>query len=484
MDVDPAPPLMHATPPYPDHYQMARVMLTVVLWSGTFQVSCQFGPQTSRKVPAPSPVTSELFETMWNQSSCPTQDDFRVLGLNPDCSPEELRTAYKALVKKWHPDHFVEEDAAKFAAEEKIKAINAAYSRLTKGASRISCQTDTKPAPARGAFRQRDTSIHRKAPPGKEAAPSGRLWESIAATLRGFPANDCRLSVCHKRWLGLGALSLTLILLLLLWIDIPNLNLPDQEPTTITLARKPTSRPRSLNATKAKKTASVAGLTIPPPESYLLEQAPTNPSGNGRQPPAGLFSSDQNYFTLGSPAHDVIRIQGKPERINGRTWIYGLSDVSFRDGRVSGYNNFDATLRVTISPTTPAPTDQRPLSFAVGAHRDEVLHAQGTPTRIDGNKWYYGLSEVVFKNGVVVAFNNFFSTLKVSMKPKDGAQLDISARDFSIGSTQDQVLAVQGTPSSVQANLWSYELSDVWFQDGKVRMVSDFSHVLKFNPRD
>jgi len=177
-----------------------------------------------------------------------------------------------------------------------------------------------------------------------------------------------------------------------------------------------------------------------------------------------------------------MRIQGKPQRINGQTWIYGMSDVTFKEGRVSGYNNFDASLRIKVLPTTPAPASLAPETFDLGAHRDEVLLAQGTPSRVDGTKWYYGLSEVAFKDGKVVAFNNFFNNLKVVMKPKEGAQPGMSSKGFSIGSTQDEVLAAQGTPSSVQANLWSYELSDVWFHDGKVRMVNDFSSVLKFRP--
>jgi len=55
---------------------------------------------------------------------------------------------------------------------------------------------------------------------------------------------------------------------------------------------------------------------------------------------------------------------------------------------------------------------------------------------------------------------------------------------FTIGSSRDEVIALQGTPTMVQGNLWSYELSDILFVDGKVRSVTDSSGLLKYVPPD
>lgn len=58
-------------------------------------------------------------------------DPYEVLGVSPSASPEEIRSAYMALVKKYHPDRYQDSNLKK-QAEDKMKKINAAYDMLTK----------------------------------------------------------------------------------------------------------------------------------------------------------------------------------------------------------------------------------------------------------------------------------------------------------------------------------------------------------------
>ena len=58
-------------------------------------------------------------------------DPYEVLGVSPSASPEEIRSAYMALVKKYHPDRYQDSNLKK-QAEDKMKQINAAYDMLTK----------------------------------------------------------------------------------------------------------------------------------------------------------------------------------------------------------------------------------------------------------------------------------------------------------------------------------------------------------------
>ncbi len=53
-------------------------------------------------------------------------DPYKVLGVSPDASDEEIKRAYRNLVKKYHPDRNPgDEEAAR-----KIKQINAAYEQI------------------------------------------------------------------------------------------------------------------------------------------------------------------------------------------------------------------------------------------------------------------------------------------------------------------------------------------------------------------
>ena len=53
-------------------------------------------------------------------------DPYQVLGISPDASDEEIKKAYRALAKKYHPDANPDDPAA----AEKMQQINAAYDRI------------------------------------------------------------------------------------------------------------------------------------------------------------------------------------------------------------------------------------------------------------------------------------------------------------------------------------------------------------------
>ncbi len=59
---------------------------------------------------------------------------YEILGVNRDATIKEIKKAYKALAKKWHPD--LNRDNIK-VAEEKMKEINVAYTTLSDEVARI-----------------------------------------------------------------------------------------------------------------------------------------------------------------------------------------------------------------------------------------------------------------------------------------------------------------------------------------------------------
>ena len=58
-------------------------------------------------------------------------DPYKVLGVSPNASDEEIKQAYRALAKKYHPDNYVNNPIADLAAE-KMAQINTAYETIQK----------------------------------------------------------------------------------------------------------------------------------------------------------------------------------------------------------------------------------------------------------------------------------------------------------------------------------------------------------------
>ena len=56
-------------------------------------------------------------------------DPYKVLGVSPDASDEEIKKAYRELAKKYHPDNYVNNPLSDLAAE-KMKEINEAYDAI------------------------------------------------------------------------------------------------------------------------------------------------------------------------------------------------------------------------------------------------------------------------------------------------------------------------------------------------------------------
>jgi outer membrane protein assembly factor BamE (lipoprotein component of BamABCDE complex) len=112
--------------------------------------------------------------------------------------------------------------------------------------------------------------------------------------------------------------------------------------------------------------------------------------------------------------------------------------------------------------------------FTIGSTKDEVLAIQGTPTSISNNVWHYSYSRVSFSGGKVIGFNNISNNLKIQIASKS-SKLEY----FTIGSTKDEVLAVQGTPTSISNNVWYYSYSRVSFSGGKVIGFNNISNNLK-----
>ncbi len=58
-------------------------------------------------------------------------DPYKVLGVSSTATDDEIKKAYRALVKQYHPDNYADNPLADLAAE-KMKEINEAYAEIQK----------------------------------------------------------------------------------------------------------------------------------------------------------------------------------------------------------------------------------------------------------------------------------------------------------------------------------------------------------------
>lgn len=58
-------------------------------------------------------------------------DPYKVLGVSSDAADEEIKKAYREMVKKYHPDNYANNPLADLA-EDKMKQINEAYDIIQK----------------------------------------------------------------------------------------------------------------------------------------------------------------------------------------------------------------------------------------------------------------------------------------------------------------------------------------------------------------
>ena len=60
------------------------------------------------------------------------KDPYTILGVKRDASDEEIKNAYRALVRKYHPDNYADDNPLKDLATEKMQEINEAYNEIQR----------------------------------------------------------------------------------------------------------------------------------------------------------------------------------------------------------------------------------------------------------------------------------------------------------------------------------------------------------------
>lgn len=61
-----------------------------------------------------------------------TKDPYKVLGISQNATDAEIKNAYRALARKYHPDNFAQGDPLAEVAKEKMQEINEAYDEIER----------------------------------------------------------------------------------------------------------------------------------------------------------------------------------------------------------------------------------------------------------------------------------------------------------------------------------------------------------------
>lgn len=359
----------------------------------------------------------------------------RELGLAAGATPREIERARRALAMAWHPDRFHRDPVRMRAAEEKLRRVNAAFRLLrdrgfdTGRAAPQSSRSSQSSRPSRAPFESSPRSSRRpvrRSGRGRKAA-----WWSAVFALMAFAyvtSNE-----------GGRARALT---------SVSGYSAEDR--STIERARWDAGGLERW--TRGNRLAAIEGIAAPhqPGES-------SSPPPSGRATPA----PPAPFFTIGSSKEDVSAIQGAPRRFDGERWEYGYSYVEFDDDRVvRWYDSRREVLRARLVPTGPGP---RLEYFTVDSTKDEVLRAQGSPRRFTDERWEYGYSYVVFEGDRVARwYDSRAHALRARLVPAAGVP---TPEYFTVGSTRDEVLLLQGSPPRFTETRWEYGYSSITFDE-------------------
>jgi hypothetical protein len=110
----------------------------------------------------------------------------------------------------------------------------------------------------------------------------------------------------------------------------------------------------------------------------------------------------------------------------------------------------------------------RPDFITLGSTKKDVQAVQGIPTAYSPDTFEYGASKIFFVGDKVVGWENAPIWVHLNVELRPAHAVDGTMHYFAKGSTKDEVLAIQGTPTGFSYNTFEYGTSKVHFTDGRV----------------
>ncbi len=408
----------------------------------------------------------------------PDPDEYyRILGLPSGASLAQVRQAYRDLAMVWHPDRFPPDSRLRQKAEAQMKLLNEAYGYLQNVAPRGQWARSNPPG---GSSRQRTGGAPRgrrpppppPPPPNEGSAPPGH------EASHGAPR--------HARARQTARTALPVVIIVLLAGSLALL-------TNVTQSNSSSSASAG-GARQASVATSPAYANI---AAFYQRSSAKESSGQPTQLTPNLVARIQERLAITpTPAPTSSFSQGaglgagvKPAATEEPyatpiPWATSTTDngTQVSPQATSAQPGMTTTAPISPVPSTPAipaSPSQNADYFTLGSTKDEVLAVQGSPSSVVGADWSYGWNTVCFSNGLVSSYANVDGELKARLIPESDVSAAASRGYFTLGSTKDEVLAVQGSPSSVAGAVWSYGFNAVHFKNGRVSSCSNIDGTLR-----
>jgi hypothetical protein len=352
---------------------------------------------------------------------CPRCKALQTLGLEPHASGKEVASAYRMMVKVWHPDRFQSDPKLKAAADEKLKAINAAHDYLSAHPEAPRRQAPSPPPP-----RPQQTTTQRTANQG--TATRGTAENSYAG---GRPRPFRKRSIFLDPALVAGILMRGVVLACSLAFSAAILFGMDswlsRNSATASIYRPYRSgllRSLHIDAERVEETAEQDLHRLVPwraksdAESASAASDSITPADAGSKPNPPTPHIPMPYVTVGLTRDEVIGVMGTPASTTAGTVLYKQAVFYFKNGVVSGWKIDRSLIPLRVKLWPQGHVDPSITTFTVDSPKDVVIAVQGTPTMLSATKLGYGSSEVFLENGRVVGWHDDHSSEPLRTAPK------------------------------------------------------------------
>lgn len=288
----------------------------------------------------------------------PFLQHYRTLGIKPGCTPDQLKDAYRKLAKKWHPDHYanLREAGTRADAERRMREINRAFRSLSDYQRRHG----HLPAVEVAASRNEEHVAPPIRQPGGHFAAESEDWSHRpapkSANIRPlyFVLFGAALALLWATWSAYRQRDATLDRAAPTEAYAPAPGTRDAAQPVVAAPAAPQDDSYFTVGSALGKVYAVQGVPSRTKDGVWFygksmvffvdgvvsrwEEDPDDPLKT--KPLTETSPSTLKAFGVGSTKAEVKAIQGNPLSENDTRWDYGLSQVFFQDGKVTGWHEY------------------------------------------------------------------------------------------------------------------------------------------------